>query len=190
MTYKNALEDDADIKAEVRVLFKKLQKKVILQHVKAHQDDTIKFKNLSKAAKLNVLMDTHAKLALQTTTKIKHRRLIPHLPTQRVSLKSPYYRSTSNISNNINRYKTGHDAERWLSSRWKLNDSQMQHILWNDIKHVMTNSKASKQHQYTKVMHKMWSVNARQFKWKQSESPLCPFFIYSSVATLSQKQNF
>ena len=120
-------------------------------------------------------MDTHAKLALQTTTKIKHRRLIPHLPTQRVSLKSPHDRLTSNIPNNINRYKTGNDAEKWLSSRWKLNDSQMQHILWNDIKLVMTNSKATKQYQYTKIIHKRRSVNARQFKWKQSESPLCPF---------------
>ena len=120
-------------------------------------------------------MDRHAKLALTTKTKIKYRRLIPHLPHQKISLKSCYDRITNNTTNNINRYKNGHDAEKWLSSRWKLSAEQMQQIAWSDLKYVMTTSKATKQHQYTKIIHKMWAVNKRQFKWKQCSSPLCPF---------------
>lgn len=175
VSYKNTFDDDADIKAEVRTLYKKLQNSVSLQHVKAHQDDQIPFKRLSRDSKLNVLMDTHAKLALTSKTTIKHRRLIPHLPHQKISLKSRYDRLTSNISNNINRYKIGHEAEQWLASRWKLTDQQMTNIAWNDLKHVLTNAKSTKQQQYTKIIHKMWSINARQYKWKQVTSPACPF---------------
>lgn len=72
-------------------------------------------------------------------------------------------------------YVENYDAEKWLSSRWKLSAEQMQQIAWNDLKYVMTTSKATKQQQYTKIIHKMWAVNKRQFKWKQCSSPLCPF---------------
>ena len=51
VSYKNTFDDDADIKAEVRTLYKKLQNSVSLQHVKAHQDDQIPLKRLSRDSK-------------------------------------------------------------------------------------------------------------------------------------------
>ena len=94
VTYKNTFDDDIDIKTEVLVLYDKLKRCIQLRHVKAHQDDKQSFQHLKREAKLNVLMDHHAKLALTTKTKIKCRRLIPHLPHQRVSLKTCYDRIT------------------------------------------------------------------------------------------------
>ena len=57
-------------------------------------------------------MDEFAKLALKVPTKIKHRRLIPHLPLQKNSIKSKYERLTNDIPSNINRYKIGHETEK------------------------------------------------------------------------------
>ena len=73
-----------------------------MNHVKAHQDEKIEFKNLSIASKINVQMDTHAKLALIKPTKLKHRRMIPHLPLQKISIKSKYDRITHDLYSNVN----------------------------------------------------------------------------------------
>ena len=175
LSFKSTFDDDVDIKTELRTNFKRMQKYVSLHHVKAHQDDKIPFHNLSLAAKLNVTTDEQAKSALTKPTKIKHRRFIPHLPLQKISLKTKYDRITNDIGSNINRYKIGHESEKWLKKRWNINEETMKLINWSDLKYVLKNSKFYQKTQYVKIIHKMWATNKRQFEWKQSDSPKCPF---------------
>ena len=175
LSYKNAFCNDADIKAEVRSMFEKLKGVITLYHVKAHQDEKIVFKNLSTAAKLNSKMDLFAKDALINTPKIKARRMVPHLPKQRISLKTKFDRITTDVASNINRYKVGHECERWLGARWKLTPNQMSDIEWIDIKGILGKTRGLKRTQYAKIIHKHWATNKRQHDWNQVDSPNCPF---------------
>ena len=175
ISYKEAFCSDADIKSEVQHYYKKLRNCMSLHYVKAHQDDKTEFKYLSTAGKLNTLMDRHAKTVLLIPTKIKHRRLIPHLPHQKVSLKSKFNRITTDVASNINKYKIGHECEQWLGSRWKLSESQMMDIEWIDLKHVLGSVKGLRRTQFIKIVHKYWATNKRQHKWNQVDSPNCPF---------------
>lgn len=125
LSFKNTFDDDVDIKTELRTHYKRTSRYISIHHVKAHQDEKVPFKQLSMASKLNVAMDEHAKLALKQSTKIKHRRFIPHLPLQKVSVKTKYDRITNDIHSNINRYKIGHVSEEWLKKRWKISSESM-----------------------------------------------------------------
>ena len=175
LSFKNTFDDDVDIKTELRTHYKRNQNYVSLHHVKAHQDEKVPFHDLSLASKLNVAMDIHAKAALLQSTKIKHRRFIPHLPLQKVSLKTKFDRITNDIGSNVNRYKIGHESEKWIQKRWNITEDTMKLITWSDLKHVLKNSKFYKKTQYVKIIHKMWATNKRQFEWKQTDSPKCPF---------------
>jgi len=155
--------------------YKRSNQFITIHHVKAHQDEKIPFDQLSLASKLNVAMDKHAKKALKQPTKIKHRRFIPHLPLQKVSVKTKYDRITTDMHSNINRYKIGHEAEDWLKKRWKISNEDMKLVQWKDLQYVLKNARFHKRTQYVKIIHNMWAVNKRQFEWKQVDSPKCPF---------------
>ena len=65
LTSKTALDNDSDIKSEVRSIFHQMKNYVSLQFVRSHQDDSKPFHTLSLASKINVMMDHHAKAALE-----------------------------------------------------------------------------------------------------------------------------
>jgi len=146
LSCKITFDDDADIKTELRSHYKKYKKIISVNHVKAHQDEKIEFKNLSIASKINVQMDTHAKLALIKPTKLKHRRMIPHLPLQKISIKSKYDRITHDLYSNVNRYKIGHECENWLAKRWNFSTSDMEKVEWPDMKYVLKKARFQKKH--------------------------------------------
>ena len=108
-----------------------------IRHVKAHQDKDTAFSKLSYASKLNVIMDEFADRALKVNTKIKHFVMIPHLPVQSVSFRSPHERLTRNVINEINRAKIGHEAETYLKRRWSFNDEEMSKVLWKELGNVI-----------------------------------------------------
>ena len=58
---KSIFADDADIKAEVRSLYKRVSKYASLSHVKSHQRGKCKFSNFPPAAKINTYMNDLAK---------------------------------------------------------------------------------------------------------------------------------
>ena len=117
LSFKTSYDDDANIKTELQTHYKQNKSSIDLQHVQAHHDNKIELKYLSLASKINVQMDSRAKLALQKPTKIKYRRMTPHLSFKKVSIKSKYDRITNDIYNNMNRYKIGHKYEPWLARR-------------------------------------------------------------------------
>ena len=85
--------------------------------------------------------------------------MIPHLPLQKVSIKSKYDHITNDIYSNINRYKIGHESESWLARRWNFDQETITSVEWMDIKHVLRQARFHKKTQYVKVIHKMWAVN-------------------------------
>ena len=84
LTSKTALDNDSDIKCEVRYHFNKMKNFIDIKFVRSHQDDQKLFSQLSLASRLNVIMDKLAKEALDPLSKplIVHRNMIPHLPQQ------------------------------------------------------------------------------------------------------------
>ena len=123
LTSKTALDNDSDIKAEVRKIYKKHSKCISLQFVRSHQDEDKPFKSLSLASKLNVLMDKYAKSSLDPNAKpcIRNKSMIPHLPSQKVSFRNDFFRLTRNTLHNLNIYRVGHNAERHIQRKRSFN---------------------------------------------------------------------
>ena len=144
-----------------------------VQHVKAHQDDHREFKKLNVEAKLNVLADEFAKRSCSNST-IPRQQLIPHLPKQQISLKTPFERITRDVDNEIVRLKTGHEAEKYLQRRWKLDNFTMRKIQWSDICNVIKKVPNYRKTQYAKILHKTWPTMKRNMEWKLSNSNKCP----------------
>ena len=176
LTSKNALENDSDIKCEVRKFYSMCKTFVSIQFVRSHQDDGKPFKQLSLASKLNVLMDKFAKEALQPNSKpsIRHKQMIPHLPEQKISFHNNHHRLTRETLKNLNRYNVGHQAESYIQRRRGITNEQMKMINWSDIERVIGETSVTKRTQYIKIFHHSWPTMSRNYKWKQSDTDKCP----------------
>ena len=174
LSTSSAVEDDYDIKAEVRHAYRYLHSKIDVRHVRAHQDDKVAFKHLSHASKLNVLMDRFASLALTTSTKIRYRPVIPHLPQQKISYRSPFERLTRKLASELNRGKIGHAAECYLKEKWNFDDNAMKTVLWKELGTVLQSVPFYKRVQYARIMHKQWATMKRNCAWGFTESDKCP----------------
>ena len=170
----NCVENDSDIKAEVRHAYKRIKDFVEVCHVHSHQDDKIDYNRLSLESKLNVLMDRFAAKALLSKTKIKHRHVIPHLPRQKVSFRSPHERLTRNVILEINRAKIGHQAEQYLQGRWSFGTSDMLQVHWTELGTAINSVPFYKKVQYSRILHKQWPTMKRNMEWKCSQTDKCP----------------
>ena len=158
LTSKSALDNDSDIKTEVRKIFKQCSNFINLTFVRAHQDDDKPFKSLSTASKLNVLMDQYAKNALEPNSKptIRNKQMIPHLPAQQISLYSQFHRLTRHTLSNLHRYKIGHKAEKFIQHKRAFSQNQMNSILWHDFNRVLQEASITKRTQFLKSYHGLW----------------------------------
>ena len=173
LTYKTASDNDSDVKCEVRVYCKKLKHFVDVIHVKGHQENEVIYSKLPNEAKLNVLVDDFAKAA-STNSSIRHKKIIPHLPRQQISLETPFECITRNVDQEIVRLKISHEAESYLQRRCKLNDDLMSKVLWDDLRSVISKEHNYRKTQYAKILHKTWLAMMRNCAWKQSTTDLCP----------------
>ena len=112
------------------------------------------FKKLNVEAKLNVLVDEFAKRSCSNST-IPRKQLIPHLPKQQILLRTPFERITRDVDNEILRLKTGHEAEKYLQRRWKLDDSKLRKIQWSDICNVIKKYQTIEKHSMLKSSTKL-----------------------------------
>ena len=174
LSTKNSVENDADIKAEVQYFFSMLRDFVDIKHVKAHQDEQTAYSKLSYASQLNVIMDEFADSALTVKTKIKHSTMIPHLPAQAISFRSPHERLTRHTITEINRAKIGHEAENYLKRRWSYDDKKMKTVLWKELGTVMNSVPFYRKMQYSRILHKQWPTMKRNLHWKFSDTDKCP----------------
>ena len=108
-----------------------------IRHVKAPQDRDTAFSKLMYASQLNVIMNEFANRALKMNITIKHSVMIPHLPVQAISFRSPHERLTRNVINKINRAKIGHEAETYIKQRWPYDDKKIRKVLWKEFGNVI-----------------------------------------------------
>ena len=176
LTSKTAMDNDSDIKCEIRHTYNQIKKYVSLQFVPSHQDDKKPFKQLSMASKLNVLMDRFAKQALDPNSKpnIRHHNMIPHLPHQMISYRNSYYRLIRDTLNHLNRYAVGLPVEKYIQNKFDLTDHQMRSIAWGDIANVLRGVSISNRTHFIKIFHHKWPTMARNKRWKQSDTDRCP----------------
>ena len=174
LSTKTSVQNDTDVKSEVQYFFELMRDFIDIRHVKAHQDRDTAFSKLSYASQLNVIMDVFADRALKVNTKIKHSVMIPHLPVQSVSFRSPHERLTRNVINEINGAKIGHEAETYLKRRWSFDDEKMRKVLWKELGNGINGAPFFKKMQYSRILHKQWPTMKRYCVWKYSETDLCP----------------
>ena len=74
-------------------------------------------------------MDEYAANALQIQNKVNDRQMIPHLPEQVISFRSPHERLTRNVITEVNRAKLGHAAESYLKERWSFQLDDMSYAI-------------------------------------------------------------
>jgi len=93
---KNVMKSNMDVILEIQEEQKKLKSFLRLVHVKAHQDDGMKYEDLPLPARLNVDMDKLAELQYKKPIQ-EHYTKMTHLPAQAISFSTPWYRITNNL---------------------------------------------------------------------------------------------
>ena len=89
--------------------------------------------------------------------------MIPHLPLQKISIKSKYDRITHDLYSNVNKYKIGHECEHWLAKRWNFSTSDMEKAEWSDIKYVLKKGRFHKKHNMSKSFTKCGLLTSDNF---------------------------
>lgn len=97
-------------------------------------------------------VDKYAKRALGPDVKnsIRNKQMIPHLPAQQISFHNQFHRLTRNTFQNLNRYKIGHKAEKYILNKRSLSQKHKNLILWSDFERVLLDSSITKRTQYIK----------------------------------------
>ena len=198
---KSIFADDADIKAEVRSLYKRVSKYASLSHVKSHQRGKCKFSNLSPAAKINTYMNDlaksyhapqsqgpqhdipsyltcmdHFKNTDQTVSfpLLDHSKMIPHLPKAWITVRHPHERITREVQATLCKYKMAHDSEKKISNTLQIQTNHVQQLEWRSFNSVVSTMKQDQRIKTMKMVHKHWPTLEREFKWKRSTTDLCP----------------
>ena len=147
------------------------------EHVKAHQDDTIDYEDLSFSAKINVQCDKFVTKYYTDPlpTCVHHLQKIPHYQQQKVSISNQYTRITSSFQSNIHRYKIGHEAETQCARTWNIKPSSLPAIDWKNLWTESKSRRGSARFSMCKAIHRQWPTMAREKAWERSQSALCPF---------------
>jgi len=81
---KNVMASNIDLKMEIRAILKKIKRWVKMTNVQAHQDEEIAYEDLPLSARLNTDMDNLTNHQYNHPIS-DHRKLMPHLPEQKIS---------------------------------------------------------------------------------------------------------
>ena len=177
-TYKSikyAFLNDGDIIWTLINTIAKVPLRIRINHIKGHQDNKKSYNQLSTLAKLNVLMDAHAKRYFSEPENAPEYSIhSPFLPFETVSLYDEYSRIVNKIPTNLTRMTVGYDAEVQLAATLQISFSSLQYIDWKNLLRARKSLPPYQQIQMTKLIHKQLPVMYRAHKWKQSENPLCP----------------
>ena len=172
---KNTFLTDADIALEIHHQIKKSPLTFSTKHVKAHQDDTNHYDSLDEHARINVQCDRKASEYYQHRDLIlESKTMIPHLQAQKISLRNPFTRITTDYRAAIIQYKVGHAAESQCSRTWKIQTSFLTHINWTALRQVLRSTRGRKRFAYIKAIHTQWPTMEREFKWGRSLTNICP----------------
>ena len=173
---RNVFSSDMDVAWEIHEAMKNSQFNFIFTHVKSHQDETMNYEDLSVHAKINVQCDKFVTKYFNDSLCdcARHQLLIPHYPSQKLSIRNHFTRITSSYRSNIHRYKVGHEAEEQCAKTWKISPTSLCKIDWSNLRKEFRSHRGYNKFRLTKAIHRQWPVMSREQKWNRATSPLCP----------------
>ena len=145
------------------------------QHVKGHQDSTVRFSELSFPSQLNVLMDNLAKETLRTSPdSIGH-----NLPGHHLGLKLPrhnnnicYQKFKTTLYNNIMN-KTAHTY--WIEDKQRYKIEDIPIIDWKSQHKALTSLGGNRQRTLSKWFSGWLGTGTNMQRWNLRYSGNCPF---------------
>ena len=174
---KNIFSSDMDIAYELRNAVNTSVFQFEFEHVKAHQDDHMDFAELSVDAKINVQCDQFVSKYFNDPISecLLHQNVIPHYPSQRVSIRNYFFRITSAYRSNIHRYKVGHEAEKQCAKTWKIPQRFLCQVDWCNLRNEFRSRRGRAKFRVTKSIHRQWPTMIREKNGKDQLRPYAPF---------------
>jgi len=169
---KTVMKSNMDVLLEIQDVKKKLKTSIELIHVKAHQDDTVSFADLSVPAQLNVRMDKLAEKQYKNPIS-EHYRKMPHLPAQQVSFSNMWYRMTNNLEKELVRWRRDSKAEESSLTSWKINKPNAKYADWLALEGAMKKWSRYSKGTPVKCIHALWDTTSRKKEWGQIHSAIC-----------------
>jgi len=167
------MKSNLDVILEIQEERKKLKSSLHLVHVKAHQDDEIRYKDLPLPARLNVDMDKLAEIQYEKPIQ-EHYVKMPHLPAQAISFSTPWYRLTNNMEQEFIRHRRDTPGEAAALSSWDVDPTDSKNIDWIAIEGAMKKWTKYQKGTPVKCIHELWDTTQRKKDWGQIKCGKCP----------------
>jgi len=172
-TTKNVLENNIDMKLELKQVLRTSLVPFNLIHVRAHQDEVKPYEELSIAEKMNCEIDKYAGQVYETSTQT-HLEWVPFFKTQVCSLTLPFSRPTSNVQEQLTSFTNGHKAEKQLSTFWNVDEKWMCNIEWKGFRTALRRHKGETSGAMSKLVHKQWATMYMMKRNGMSATSKCP----------------
>ena len=172
---KNTFSADMDLILQIQRNLKNFPFRVRFQHIKGHQDKHKPYESLSTLAKMNVKMDTHAKLFFtQPTLSSEYALRYDPSPASIVNISDPHSHIVKSFTYNLVRFSKGNAAEAQLAKALCIPQYRLNLLDWDTINKVYTCHLKNLQSFITKSIYRQLPTMHRQKKWNQSQSDKCP----------------
>jgi len=171
---KNVLENNIDVKLELKRVLRTSKHKYHLQHVKAHQDRHMEVEDLPFEAKLNKLVDEYAGGVYEDMTRGGHYDMVPFYNAPVCSLKLPFGRPVSNVCEQLIAFANGHLSEAQLARFWNIEEKWLCNIEWEAFKVAVRRARNATKSRLCKVVHKQIPTMKMLKRNGMSLTSLCP----------------
>ena len=164
--------NNIDLILELQQFYSSPKLQIKLVHVSSHQDRETAFEYLPTPAQLNILADKAAE-SQYSHPFAEHSSIMPHLPSQLISVTNPTGRIVANFKEELVRFHRDPSTEDILSKNWNIPPSLLPQIDWEAIRKTFTS-----QHRFsgifTKIIHQQWDTTSRKRSWGMTQDPSCP----------------
>jgi len=170
---KNVMKSNLDVILEIQEERKKLKSSLHLVHVKAHQDNEIRYEDLPLPARLNVDMDKLAEKQYEKPIQ-EHYVKMTHLPAQAISFSTPWYRLTNDMEQELISHRRDTPGEAEALSSWEVDPTDSKNIDWIAIEGAMKTWTKYQRGTPVKCVHELWDTTKRKKDWGQIKCGKCP----------------
>ena len=173
---KNALENNMDLKLEIKKILRKSLLKFCLIHVLAHQNEKRPYEDLPLQAQLNCQVDAYAGGVYEDVKCGEVKEHVEFYRAQICSLKLPFIRPTTNIMGQLIAFANGHASEAQLARYWGVKNEWMCNIEWRGFKTALRRMRNDKKGNMCKLVHKQlptMSILTRNGMGMTTKCPLC-----------------
>jgi len=171
---KNALENNIDMKLELKHVLRTSKVKFKLIHVRAHQDEKMPFEELTIDAKLNCLADKYAGGVYTDMRCGKHMDDVPFLDAQICSLRLPLSRPVTNVVPQVITFSFGYEVETQLARFWKIKHEWMCNVEWRAFRVALKRMRGEHKGNFCKIVHKQIPTMQIMKRNGFSTSSMCP----------------